>query len=308
MKWNSAERRTLKGIVAVAVICVVVLLTALVAFSDDDFTDRVRSYLGIVPAIDSQEDFVRFIDVGQGDSALIQSNGRTLLIDTGDLDTQIDLCSKLNKYGIRRIDTTVISHFHIDHVGGLEAVAKRFYLANLIMPQMGEKQDGTEAAVAGSVVVSKADGGVYTALQGMNFVLGDFDITVLYCPDMSGKDDENNRSLFLMAKIGDRKFLFTGDAEKKAEEQLLGDGLDIDCDVLKVAHHGSSTSTTDAFLDACTPEYAAISCGKYNTYGHPAEEVLSRLEKRKVKLYRTDISGDVTFYVENDDIRVETEY
>ena len=308
MKLAFAEKRTLNGIIATTAVCLTVLLVAIIACADDDLIKRVRGYFGIVPDLDREVDFVRFIDVGQGDCALIQSNGRTLLIDTGDLDTQISLCSKLNNYGISRIDATVISHFHMDHIGGLEAIAERFFLPNLIMPVMGSTQEGTDAAKSASVVVRESDGGVYTAVQGMNFILGDFDITVLYYPDIAAAEEENDRSLFLMAKIGDKKFLFTGDAEAAAEEQLLGAGLNIDCDVLKVAHHGSASSTGEAFLDACTPEYAAISCGKDNTYGHPDDNVLSRLEKRKIELYRTDISGDITFYVENGGIRVETEY
>ncbi len=300
--------RHIKDAVVVTAVSAVVLLTAMFFCADTDFINRVRGYLGIVHEQDTEVDFVRFIDVGQGDCALIQSNGRTLLIDTGDSDAGIDLCSNLNLWGITKIDVAAISHFHTDHVGNLETVAERFSLSNLILPPTGAPQEGTDTVKSASLAVRKSGGKIHTAVQGMNFKIGKFDVTVLYYPENIVTDEENDRSLFFMARMGDKKFLFTGDAEKSCEQLLLSDGLNIDCDVLKVAHHGSGTSTSDNFLDACTPEYAVVSCGRYNNYGHPDSEVLSRLEKRKINLCRTDISGDITFYVENGGIRVETEY
>ena len=110
-----------------------------------------------------------------------------------------------------------------------------------------------------------------------------------------------------MAELDGIKFLFTGDAEAKTEKALIEDGLNIDCDVLKVGHHGSSTSSSKEFLDKATPDYAAISVGKNNMYSHPSESVIDALEERGTRILRTDTDGDITFYVENGKIRTETE-
>jgi competence protein ComEC len=106
-------------------------------------------------------------------------------------------------------------------------------------------------------------------------------------------DNENNYSIGVLVTYGETTFLFTGDAEEEAEEDILDTGIDIDCDVYKVAHHGSSTANTSAFLDAALPEYAVISCGEGNDYGHPHSEVLNELRTRGIKVFRTDEQGTI---------------
>ena len=139
----------------------------------------------------------------------------------------------------------------------------------------------------------------------MNFRLGEFEITVLGVFD--DRKNENNRSIIAVAEIDGIKFLFTGDAEEKEEKYLLGEQLNLDCDVLKVPHHGSSTSSSKEFLNAVTPEYAVISVGENNVYGHPHKETLQALTEANAKVYRTDQSGDITFNVNDGKITVETE-
>ena len=119
--------------------------------------------------------------------------------------------------------------------------------------------------------------------------------------------EENNQSVIVMAELDGIKFLFTGDAEAKAEQALLDEGINIDCDVLKVGHHGSSSSSSQSFLAAATPEYAAISVGENNIYSHPSSSVVSALEDCGAQILRTDTDGDITFYIENGEIRTETE-
>ena len=119
--------------------------------------------------------------------------------------------------------------------------------------------------------------------------------------------DENNKSVIVMAEIDGIKFLFTGDAEAKTEKALLDEGLNVDCDVLKVGHHGSSSSCSQSFLKAATPEYAAISVGENNIYSHPNDSVISALQNCGAQILRTDTDGDITFYVENGEIRTVTE-
>ena len=139
----------------------------------------------------------------------------------------------------------------------------------------------------------------------MNFKLGDFNITVvdLY-PNFA---NENNQSVIIKAEIDGKIFLFTGDAEKETENKLVAKNKDIDCDVLKVAHHGSNTSTTKDFLEKCSPDFGVISVGKDNIYNHPHRSTLEQLKNANVEIYRTDKQGDITFYINNGKFDIKTE-
>jgi competence protein ComEC len=251
---------------------------------------------------DTSQDFVKFFDVGQGDSALIYSNGYSALIDVGEYFTANDLAKSLYDSNVFTLNAVLISHLHSDHVSALPHITKLFKIENLIMPIISDDsiisaQNGKETAVQNG---SK----FYFAKQGTHFNIGEFEITIL-----SAFEDfeENNRSLFVMAKIGGIKFLFTGDAQKSAERQLLNENLNLDCDVLKVAHHGSQTSTSKNFLRATTPDYAVISVGANNEYSHPSIQALTAIKEQNATIYRTDQCGDITFNIENGKIIVNTE-
>ena len=245
----------------------------------------------------NDEDYVQFIDVGQGDCILIQSNGKSALIDTGTVNFEDKLCSILNSKGIDAIDVVIVSHLHTDHTGSLPKICDNYRVDNLILPEISVRSEGLSAAQYAINVLSERKSEIYTAEQGMNFTLGDFKITVL--ASYGDLDDENNRSLFVMAEIEGKRFMFSGDAEKTAENMLLKEGLNLDCDVFKAGHHGSNTSNSEKFLKAMTPEYIVVSCGKDNMYGHPNVEVLSLCEKMGIDIFRTDKQGDITFYISN---------
>lgn len=241
-------------------------------------------------AFDTSKDFIEFTDVGQGDAAIIYSNGYCAVIDVGIPKAAGQLSEDLGEYGITQIDVVIISHLHEDHVGALPQIAERFDIDNLIMPAVTSKS--ILAAKDGKDIAVKAGTAYYEAVTGMNFKLGDFEITVLSDFDSS---DENNRSLFVMAEIDGKRALFTGDAEASYEGLLLDQNLDIDCDILKVGHHGSKTSSSKSFLGTTTPEYAVISVGEGNTYHHPHNQTLTALKSFKAKIFRTDKDGDITF-------------
>lgn len=257
------------------------------------------------PEFDRQRDFVRVIDVGQAESVLIYSNGYSTLIDTGLATTATDILETLDECGIETLDVMMISHLHNDHTGGIPDIMKFHSVKNLVLPELSVESEGLGNAQFAINEVTKTGGSVHNAVQGMNFTLGEFEITVL--ASFGEMNDENNRSLFVVAEIDGRRFFFSGDAEEKAEKALLKEGLDIKCDVYKAGHHGSSSSSCEELLKKIDPRYAVISCGIDNTYGHPHNEVLARFEKQDVRIYRTDIHGNVTFDIEEGKISPKTE-
>lgn len=293
------NNRVIKAIIA-TFLCIAVFVVAF-AISGIDLS---RSLL-FGSRFNTEDDFVRIIDVGQGDSILIYSNGYSALIDTGLSDASAEVCSALESCGIKKLDVLLITHLDSDHTGSLGTVTEIFGAENLILPEISVESEGLGSAQLAISNVTDSDGNIYTAVQGMNFTIGEFEITVLAA--FSEMNDENNRSVITVAEIDGIRFLLAGDMESKAEKALLNENLDLKCDVLKVGHHGSSTSSKENFLKAVLPRYAAISVGKDNSYSHPHSEVLSSLEYVGAKLYRTDLDGDITFYVKNKKIVPKTE-
>jgi len=296
---RKVNKRKLLSLI-IPLICV---LITILAYGGSKIFDYINQKTNS-DAVSDDSDFVRFIDVGQGDCALIYSNGRTALIDTGTVVSSNEVCKELKDIGIKEIDVMMLSHLHSDHTGGVERITEDFKVKNLILPELSTFSEGMAAAQNAINSVTSSGGGVYNAVQGMNFDVGDFDITVLAA---YSDDEENNRSIFAMAQMEGKKFLFTGDAETKVEKLLIEEGLNLDCDVLKAGHHGSNTSSSKAFLDKVKPEKVAISVGADNSYGHPHNEVISRFKSMNTEIFRTDKSGSLTFYVKDGKISLKTE-
>lgn len=288
--------------IAAALLAVAVFITA---FSRGVFGERLQKVFNPAAAFDTSVDFVKITDVGEADSILIYSDGCSAVIDVGTENSVPNILDDLDSARIKDIDALIVTHLHTDHAGGLPELAKRREIDNLIIPELNSSAEAAQLVKTAKRTVTAKGGNVYTAVQGMNFEIGEFTVTVLaYYDDMR---DENNKSVIVMAEIDGIKFLFTGDAEAKTEKALIDEGLNIDCDVLKVAHHGSSSSSSQSFLKAATPKYAAISVGENNIYSHPTESVISALENCGAQILRTDTDGDITFYVENGEIRTVTE-
>ncbi len=296
------NNKRIKYIVAATLLASAIFITA---FSGGVFGERLQQVFNPEAAFDISVDFVKITDVGQADSILIYSNGCSALIDVGTEDSAADILEDLDSARIKRIDALIVTHLHTDHAGGLPELARLRKIDNLIIPELNDDAEAASLVKTAKQTVTANGGNAYTAVQGMNFKIGEFTVTVLaYYEDTQ---DENNKSVIVMAELDGIKFLFTGDAEAKAEQALIDEGLNIDCDVLKVGHHGSSSSSTKEFLNKTTPEYAAISVGKNNIYSHPSESVVSALENCGAQVLRTDTDGDITFYVENGKIKTETE-
>ena len=231
---------------------------------------------------------VHFIDVGQADSALLLCGGESMLIDGGNAEDSSLVVSYLADLGVERLDYVVCTHAHEDHVGGLS----------------GPLNTCTAGAVWSPVreYSSKAFGNFiqYTQAQGLEpvcppvdstYSLGDAAVTVL--GPREDYSDTNNTSIVLRVDFGETSFLFTGDMEQSAEADLIDAGCDLRATVLKVGHHGSDTSSSYRFLREVLPEYAVISVGTGNTYGHPSADTLSRLYDEGAQVYRTDLLGTI---------------
>lgn len=298
------RRKNKRKLVSLLIPLICIVLTAII-YDGGKITDFLNGILKPQSvSFDTNLDFVKFIDVGQGDCALIYSNGKTALIDTGTVVSANDVCKELKDIGIKTIDVMMISHLHSDHTGGIERIVEDFKVGNLILPELSTFSDGMSAVQNVINRVSAIGGGVYNAVQGMNFDIGEFEVTVLAA---YSDDQENNRSILAMAEIENRKFLFTGDAETEVEKRLIEEGLNLKCDVLKVGHHGSNTSSSKAFLDKIMPRIAVISVGAGNSYGHPHNEIISRFNSLDTEVFRTDISGNIIFYIKDSKISVKTE-
>ena len=237
------------------------------------------------------------IDVGQGDSLLLQSpSGKTMLIDAGEQDAFSSIRKVLSAYGIERLDAVVATHAHSDHIGGMTELLKTypvgtFYLTDSVSTTK-QYTDMLSAAQKNGCTVCKTD--TETVIAWDDAV----EITVLNPFPGWTYPEMNNASIVLRVTFGDTSFLLTGDLETEGETLLLTayDPEALSADVLKLGHHGSNSSTGAAFLDAVHPSIAIASVGKNNKYGHPHDEVLERLSARNITLYRTDKDGIITLF------------
>lgn len=224
-----------------------------------------------------------FIDVGQADCILLECQGQFMLIDAGNTADSSLVVSYLQKQGVEELVAVVGTHPHEDHVGGLAGVLAVFPTAAVYSPTR------TYSSKCFDDFMRYADQqGLEVTIPrpGDGWMLGSAQITVLGPTD--SYSDVNNTSIVLMVQFGSNRFLFTGDMEREAEDDLLNSHADLRADVLKVGHHGSYSSTGYLFLRTVAPRYAVISCGRGNSYGHPHDEPLSRLEDADVEIYRTD--------------------
>lgn len=246
---------------------------------------------------------VHFIDVGQADCILLQCEGEAMLVDAGNNDDGALVLKYLENAGVTYLNYAVGTHPHEDHIGGLDTVIRSIPIGKLMMP----KAQTNTATFEDVLDAIEAQGLRVTApKQGDSFTLGSATVTAVHCYDAK-TDRLNNVSLMFRVDFGETSFLLTGDAEKEAEQAVLDSGVDIQCDVLKAGHHGSSTSSSRAFLDAVDPDYAVITCGKGNSYGHPHRETMQAFNGRGISVYRTDEMGSVRVYSDGKTLRWETE-
>ena len=230
---------------------------------------------------------VHFIDVGQADAALVLCDGYSMLIDGGNVGDSSKLFSYLKKHNISHLDYVIGTHAHEDHIGGI-AGALNFATAGTAYCPVDSYD--TDAFSNFKRALQKHNVPITIPTVGENFLLGSASCEIIA---INTQSDVNNSSIVLRIKYGETSFLFTGDAEREVEQEILSKEDDLLTTVLKVGHHGSETSTSYVWLRELMPEYAVISVGTDNTYGHPTEEVLSRLRDAEIKTFRTDLQGDI---------------
>lgn len=233
---------------------------------------------------------VHFLDVGQGDCTLIESGGQAMLIDAGNNDKGTYVQNYIQKQGIEKLDYVIGTHPDADHIGGLDVVLTKFGCETIIMPDR-ENKTRTYDDVVQAIKQKRLK---RTAPEvGKEYELGDAKFTITAPVSENYGDNNNDYSVGILLQYGEKRFLFTGDAEESAEADMMKGGVDLHVDVYKAAHHGSRSASTEEFMNAVNPEYAMISCGEGNSYGHPHSEVLNRFRQMGVKVYRTDEQGTI---------------
>ena len=238
---------------------------------------------------------VYFFDVGQGDSELIRlPGGENILIDAGTSSTEDELVGELRSLGAETLDLVVATHPHADHIGGMAAVIDAFDVRQVVMPRISESDTPTTKTYE-NLLQSIADKGltITPAEPGDELLSSGGAVLTVLAPNGEDYGDLNNYSVVLRLTYGEDSFLFTGDAEEASEEEMLSLDWPLTATVLKCGHHGSETSTSPAFLDAVSPQYAVISCGVDNDYGHPDAVTLEKLEAAGAEVFRSYLQGTI---------------
>lgn len=309
MAGRSAKKKNstapLKKAVTLIAVFVVLLftvldLTGLVSFD----SLLIKAGVEDKPAEHAQTE-VHFIDVGQGDSTLVISQGEAMLIDSGDKDDSNKIEKYLEKQGVTELKYLIATHPHADHIGEMSEIIDRFQVDKFIMPKVKADMTPTTTIYEKMLKSIKAKGLKITQAKPMKFELGSCKVE-LFTPKKD-YDNLNNYSTLVKITDGENSFLITGDCETAEEKDILSQGYDVSAKVLKAGHHGSSTSSGVDFLNKVMPRYAVISCGKGNKYGHPHEETVTRLKKYASHLYVTADVGTIVFSSDGEGLSVSAE-
>lgn len=291
----------IKRVIIGVLISLIILITGCVIEIHDNNTRNGGS-----PADSSQNAAgklkIHFIDVGQADSILIQCGNENMLIDAGNNDDGDMLVEYIKSQDVNKLDYLIGTHPHEDHIGGLDRVIESFDIGNIYMP----KASSNTKTYKDVLDVIKAKGLKITSpIPGSSFKLGDAAVEI-FAPNSATYEDANNYSIVMKLKYGSTSYLFTGDAENISEGETIEKGFDISANLIKLGHHGSNSSTSEEFLDRVNPQYAIISVGTGNDYGHPTKNTMDKLKKRSIPVYRTDENGTIVVTSDGDSIIFNT--
>lgn len=310
---NGNRKRPLKITGALAAV-IVLVLSLLITFVPEAGLPSWSELFGAassgdISEVGTQEGSpfsVYYLDVGQADCELILCGESAVLIDAGDVDAFPTIDAFLKSKEVKTIQYFILSHAHADHIGSADEVLENYTVENVILPKYTEENMPT-STVYEDVLTALSDfqGRVIAAAPGNTYQLPEFRFTVL-APNADYKE-LNDTSVVVRAVYGETAFLFQGDAEKRSEQAILDLGLDVRADVIKLGHHGSTTSSTETYLQAVSPKFAAISCGENNSYNFPSQTILKRLDSMGIDYRRTDLNGTITVHSDGHEISVETE-
>lgn len=295
--------KRLNIILFVSIIVVIVLIFAEAARLREEKAD-VSANTAVSQEYDAQ---IHFIDVGEGDCSLIISDESTVLIDGGENNKGDVVLEYLESLNIDKLDMLIATHPHSDHIGGLDTVINAIEVSSLIMPELPDEiVPSTKTYTDFLTAIDENNVPASYAAAGDEFVFGKGVFTIVSPQENAEFDDLNNCSLVVMFSYDGVDVLFTGDMEKEAETAALEGKIALKADILKVAHHGSKTSTSADFYNEVNPDFCIISLGEDNQYGFPHEKTLTTIAKNGAKVYRTDKDGSVCISINNSQISVQT--
>lgn len=304
---SRAKRRIKNKMKKSPIVITIVIILAIVGVLLYMFGDKIgidfkggQQTAATAPTPSDGEVLFHFIDVGQGDAILVTTKSGNMLIDSGDLSSESrdSLVNYLSAANVDSFEYVIFTHTDADHIGSADYVVENYNVKNVIMPDYEATTqvynrliDAIEKKNTNLILIGEDK--EVCEQSGYTFYLGSLLNTVIAPTEVF--DDPNEMSVVLKSTYGETSVMFTGDAEKESEAAILKTwkASDLKCDVLKVGHHGSSTSTTQEFLDAVSPQIAVISCGEGNKYGHPHNEAVERLQKAGVTILRTDLKGHI---------------
>ncbi len=289
----SKRNQNRRNSIIVAILCISILLgTIIYALYSEGKLDSFRKLSEHTPK--KGISYVHFLNVGQGDSELlIADDGTTMLIDGGEAEYGPDVIYYIRELGITKLDYIVATHPHSDHMGGLAVlISSDMDIGKIYMPQIASEYTPTTNTYEYFLRSVAERGMKITKAENTEFSFGSGKIK-MYISDYA-EDNYNNYSVVIKYEIGEKSFLFTGDIEELIERYYLDNDYDIKADVLKVPHHGSSTSSSADFLAAVDPKYCVIECGD-NSYNHPNSNTVKKLLNYTREIYRTDVQGTVIF-------------
>lgn len=248
---------------------------------------------------------ISYLDVGQGDAAYIRVNDFDILIDAGPRSDVDKLMKQLEEKNIDDFEIVIATHPHEDHIGGMVKVFEKYDIESFYMPKVTHTTKTFENMLK---AVSEEGLKVKVIKEGTSFDLGEGAKIDVYSPIYESYEEFNDYSPIMKLTFGNTSYMFTGDAEAHAEQEVVAKyPKNLDADVLKFGHHGSSTSSTKEFVEAVSPEYGVISCGVDNKYGHPHRETLQTIDTHGIKAYRTDKQGQITITSDGNTINIKTE-